>query len=344
MIYINSKHIIFKTITQSIFIFLREKGYNCCIIDHQDYLNFRNKDDIDNLYIFIGLNKLILDYPKRYIIYQFEQTDSYFYNDKNEKEYNYFFTEEYFNILKNAIQVWDYSLKNINWLKSNLNLNNIIYVPICYCHLLKIPFTNQNKTIDIYQQLTILDPNNLFFPLELVRLYSQEDNLDLALVHLQKAGEIGINYQRFQYPEFDFNYSPHIISFPHDSQISNIYLSRLSSIKPQEIAQFSSLELAILFYELGLLAHQYQETNLVAPFWKSAVYLAPEWSHFHVELANYYLAQGEKNKAQTSLEKCMTFWYPKDHCKTFLEENVENGRPEQIGFLKNNLIESIGVR
>ncbi len=149
MIYINSKHIIFKTITQSIFIFLREKGYNCCIIDHQDYLNFRNKDDIDNLYIFIGLNKLILDYPKRYIIYQFEQTDSYFYNDKNEKEYNYFFTEEYFNILKNAIQVWDYSLKNINWLKSNLNLNNIIYVPICYCHLLKIPFTNQNKTIDI---------------------------------------------------------------------------------------------------------------------------------------------------------------------------------------------------
>ncbi len=130
MIIINSKHIIFNTITTSIFIFLREKGLPCCLSEEIDY----EKDD---LYIFIGINKLITKYPSRYIIYQFEQADSYFYNDQFQKEYNYFFTEEYFNILKNAYQVWDYSEKNIKWLKSNLKLNNIIYVPICYCHLLK---------------------------------------------------------------------------------------------------------------------------------------------------------------------------------------------------------------
>ena len=143
MIVINSKHIIFNSITTSIFIFLREKGIPCILSEEIDY-------ERDYLYIFIGINKLITKYPTRYIIYQFEQADSYFLNYQNEKEYNYFFTEEYFNILKNAYQVWDYSQKNIKWLKSNLQLDNIIFVPICYCHILnRKNLLSTSKNIDI---------------------------------------------------------------------------------------------------------------------------------------------------------------------------------------------------
>ena len=193
------------------------------------------------------------------------------------------------------------------------------------------------NAIDIYRQLTLLDPNNLFFPLELVRIYSQEDKLDLALVHLQKAGKVEINYQRFQYPEFDLNYSPHIAFLSYSSQISNIYLQKLSSIKPQEIAQISSPGLAILFYELGLLASQHEETNLVTPFWESAVYLAPEWSYFHIELANSYLINNQASEAEKQLNFCFQFKYPREHCQEYMDENYHSQSPESIGFLKEKV-------
>lgn len=141
MIILNSKHIIFKNTTLSLYIHLRELGIKCILLDKID----SNSND---LHIFIGINKIIKNYPKNYIIYQFEQTDSYYYNDKNEKEYNYFFDQDYYKILENAYQVWDYSPKNIDWLTKNLNLKNILYVPICFCHILKKKMKVEND-IDI---------------------------------------------------------------------------------------------------------------------------------------------------------------------------------------------------
>ena len=143
MIIINSKNITFKYISESIFINLREQGLNCILSEKVDV-------DSDNLYIFIGINSLVKHYPSKYIIYQFEQTDSYYFNDDQEKEYNYIFNDSYLNILKNATQIWDYSLQNKLWLQKNMNLNNIIHVPICFSHILeKKIIGTQVKDIDI---------------------------------------------------------------------------------------------------------------------------------------------------------------------------------------------------
>lgn len=143
MIIINSKNITFKYVTESLYIYLREKGINC-ILSENLVLNS------DNLYIFIGINGLIKKYPPKYIIYQFEQTDSFYYNDQHEKEYNYIFNDSYLNILRNAHQIWDYSLQNKSWLEKNTNLTNIIHVPICFSHTLyKKTIQSQNKDIDI---------------------------------------------------------------------------------------------------------------------------------------------------------------------------------------------------
>ena len=144
MIIINCKNITFKNITESLYIYLRENGINCVLSESLDYKS-------ENLYIFIGINNLVKEYPHTYIIYQFEQTDSYYYNDQNEKEYNYVFNDSYLNILKNAYQVWDYSLQNKSWLEKNLNLSNIIHVPICFSHILsKKIIQSQKKDIDIF--------------------------------------------------------------------------------------------------------------------------------------------------------------------------------------------------
>lgn len=145
MIIINSKHIIFKNIAIALYTHLREKGLKCVYSEQVD-----DSTSGDYLYIFIGLNKLIKKYPPKYIIYQFEQIDSYYINDQNEKEFNYFFNKDYFEILKNAYQVWDYSIININYLKNKMNLNNIIQVPICFCHLLKNNINmSTSKDIDV---------------------------------------------------------------------------------------------------------------------------------------------------------------------------------------------------
>jgi hypothetical protein len=125
MIIINSKHIIFKNITNSIYLFLREHNIETQLSNNIDYSN-------KNLYIFIGINKLIKKYPENYIIYQFEQANSYFLNYDGEKEYNYIFNENYIQILKNAIQVWDYSIQNKEWLSDNIKIKNILHVPVCF--------------------------------------------------------------------------------------------------------------------------------------------------------------------------------------------------------------------
>ena len=137
MIIINSKHIIFKNITNSIYNYFRENNIEIKLSNIVEYSN-------DNLYIFIGINKLITKYPPNYIIYQFEQANSYFLNHKNEKEYNYIFNDKYIDILKNAKQIWDYSTKNIEWLSTHIKIKNIIHIPICFDNNL---INHKNNTI-----------------------------------------------------------------------------------------------------------------------------------------------------------------------------------------------------
>jgi hypothetical protein len=144
MIIINSKHIIFKNVTMSLYIFFKENGIDCILSE-----NINTDPNCDDVYIFVGINKLIKEYPKKYIIYQFEQADSFYYSDSGETEYNYFFNENYLNVLKGAYQVWDYSKSNITWLKNKLGVENIHYVPICFVH-------NMNKNIKAEKDIDIL--------------------------------------------------------------------------------------------------------------------------------------------------------------------------------------------
>ncbi len=80
------------------------------------------KIDDSNMYIMIGLNNPQVRMPKRYIAYQFEQTG-------NRKSW---FTEEYVDKLKGAIEIWDYSIRNIQNIKVYGELPLCRYVPLCY--------------------------------------------------------------------------------------------------------------------------------------------------------------------------------------------------------------------
>lgn len=86
-----------------------------------------NKIDSNNvmdLYIILGMNDFISNIiPNNYIVYQFEQT--------TDKETSKWFGETYLRYLKNALEVWDYSLVNYQNLQK-MGIDKVKYVPLQY--------------------------------------------------------------------------------------------------------------------------------------------------------------------------------------------------------------------
>jgi len=139
MIKIYSRHIVFKDIVNSLYYSIKNLGYKVSITDNI----ISNNEDI---YILIGAAEFIDIVPKRYIVFQFEQTNISYNNNKD-----IWFTDKYIKLLKNADYVWDYSNDNINYLRNNFNIKNTFYVPIRYSVVLdNLPkIKESNKDIDI---------------------------------------------------------------------------------------------------------------------------------------------------------------------------------------------------
>ena len=96
-------------------------------------------------------------------------------------------------------------------------------------------------------------------------------------------------------------------------------------------------DLAKLFYRLGLIAYQNNHKELVLPLWTTMVNLSPEWSHFELELANYYLAAGNAREAKNTIEYCAQFYFPKEICLTFQNNEIQNNQPQPVGFMKDRI-------
>lgn len=139
MIKIYSRHIVFKDIVNSLYYSIKNLGYKVCITDNI----ISNNEDI---YILVGAAEFIDIVPKRYIVFQFEQTNISYNNNKD-----IWFTDKYIKLLKNADYVWDYSNDNINYLRNNFDIKNTFYVPIRYSLILdNFPkIKESNKDIDI---------------------------------------------------------------------------------------------------------------------------------------------------------------------------------------------------
>lgn len=73
--------------------------------------------DDSNIYIIMGIHRIKTILPKRYIAIQSEQLGSRW------------FTELYFDNLRGAICVWDFSPKNVIHFRKIYNFTNIVYVP-----------------------------------------------------------------------------------------------------------------------------------------------------------------------------------------------------------------------
>jgi len=175
--------------------------------------------------------------------------------------------------------------------------------------------------------------------LSLARFLAQKSYVKPAVFFLERAAEIRLSRVGENYTQIYSSPPPLKISLSNNKLLLEDY-RRL--IKDQDVEglmhQFPPVKWGKLFYLLGLSAYKNKEFELVIPFWQAAVYLAPEWSHFHIELANYYLSQEKTDSAREQIEFCLKFYFPQKHCSDFLKENVEKNSYLPIGFLESEII------
>lgn len=167
---------------------------------------------------------------------------------------------------------------------------------------------------------------------------AQDSNIEKALDYIEKAGKIKIAGRAKQYPGLiPSKYSPSFDLLKNNPQLERAYLNYISNLDPKPLFGREDDEAARLFYTLGLLAYINGESDMIIPLFQSAIYLEPELSHYHVELANFYLKLGNKEKSQSSLEYCLKFKHPIKHCQDYIDNNLSTNKIGEIGFLEKEL-------
>jgi hypothetical protein len=133
MLRIYYDNITFAEIVQGLYQSLIQCGYVCEVV------NTVGKDHHTSVYIMFGMNDYAGTVPLNYIVYQLEQTTCH--------EESKWFTERYINFLKGAIEVWEYSLVNLQFLRGK-GIEKIRYVPLQFMEVDTRVDTKVNKTID----------------------------------------------------------------------------------------------------------------------------------------------------------------------------------------------------
>lgn len=215
-------------------------------------------------------------------------------------------------------------LLSFNKVGRNLFLFGLSFIALLF--LSELFYTIKNKP-------SSLVPYNL----ALARIYSKMSNNQKSIMYLSKASSTKIKEVVNKYPGLTFKTSVAIPSLPDNQDLAQAYNNLLQNLNYNELEKTYPSKWAKPFYDLGLIAYKNNEPGLTIPFWERAVNLAPEWSYFHIELANFYLTQGKTDKARELIEFCLQFKFPEKHCREFLELNIKYETAMFVGYFEKQI-------
>ena len=134
MLYIYFDNITFNELAKELQACLIHYGINVEITSHIDENNFMD------IYIIFGMNDFSSQtVPHNYIVFQLEQTTG--------QDESKWFSQTYINHMKNALEIWDYSLINYQNLRK-VGIEKVKYVPLQYMRSID-NIQHQEKDIDI---------------------------------------------------------------------------------------------------------------------------------------------------------------------------------------------------
>lgn len=135
MLYIFCDNAVFTEIVQGLQECLELNGIN------SEITNTVSKNNLMDLYIIFGMNNFTSSIvPHNYIVYQLEQS-----NANNQSNW---FVNKYIEYMKNAIEIWDYSLINYQNLKK-YGIEKVKYVPLQYMSCDDHHWISKKKDIDV---------------------------------------------------------------------------------------------------------------------------------------------------------------------------------------------------
>lgn len=168
---------------------------------------------------------------------------------------------------------------------------------------------------------------------------SAKNNTDNALKYLFMATKLRINYQAPKYSKLftkkDFNDNSDIVL--KSNYKKDVYIDYLKNLNSDLIVNMTDSDFLILYYNLALIAQDNNYTNDVLPLLKIAMYMQPELSHIHIEIANYYLLNGQLDKAIDQIDECISLVSPRYHCSLYKDNQLKNIVKYPIGFLKDSI-------
>lgn len=167
--------------------------------------------------------------------------------------------------------------------------------------------------------------------------------LKAAALDLIKAGTLRSEIDRLNFKSSFGNYYtallpvPELTDFPSDKKFTTEFAAELKQLNFGSVVDIHNNDLAKIFYRLGLIAFRNNHQKLVPPLWTAMVNLSPEWSHFQLELANYYLAAGNIQAAKNSIGYCGNFNFPDEICLDFQNNEIQNNQPHPVGFMEDKI-------
>lgn len=169
--------------------------------------------------------------------------------------------------------------------------------------------------------------------------FARTSNVQSSVKHFEKAYEFRLEQLSYQNSQ-ESKKEEFFPGLPENQMLVSEYKLVLESLELNKLT--SSYDTwGKVFYNLGLLAYKNGELNLVIPFWQKAVAIAPEWSYFHIELANYYLVDDQKDKATAQIDYCFKFKSPKSFCQWYIDNHLEMRKPDKVGFLEGKINDEI---
>ncbi len=199
-----------------------------------------------------------------------------------------------------------------------------------------------------YQQNDELDKEINAREKELAKLkpsFSQRKKQELISLYLKNNQEKEATNTIFERIWAPIKTSEKTVTFTNqekniiDQLIKNnkgLIFSQINKISKQiDIQEKPQLFYTQLFYQLGLELYNENQPKSTEILWKKITKINPQWSHFHIELANLYWEKGEKKKAVNQLEEiCSQYNSPRKHCLNYLKDYPYFQKP---GSLENQI-------
>ncbi|MFH1970855.1 MAG: hypothetical protein ABIJ05_00520 [Patescibacteria group bacterium] len=168
------------------------------------------------------------------------------------------------------------------------------------------------------------------------KISAKNNNLEKAYNFLSFVADKNIKYKFNEYNNlFPDTFSSKIDFAKTDNVLKNKLINEILAFEFINFQTDLNDAFSLLFYKFALLSSQSLDSSLVPIFLNTSVYLFPELSYYHIELSNYYLSIGQKEKSKETIGLCVKLLPPKSFC----EEYLEKYNKRDIYFLQGFLLE-----